>query len=119
MHALGLSPDIIDVPDPDGRLDEPCIVRGSAGASARTLYFHGHFDVVPAQDRRQFTAERRDGRIIGRGTADMKGGIVSMLYGAAARGSWACWARAGSCCTWCATRRPAASRAPDTCAAPA
>ncbi|MGZ4236228.1 MAG: M20/M25/M40 family metallo-hydrolase [Solirubrobacteraceae bacterium] len=28
--------------------------------------------------------ERREGRIIGRGSADMKGGLVSMLYGAAA-----------------------------------
>ena len=26
----------------------------------------------------------RDGRIVGRGSADMKGGLVSMLYGAAA-----------------------------------
>jgi acetylornithine deacetylase/succinyl-diaminopimelate desuccinylase-like protein len=59
-------------------------VRGAAGAGEKLVYFHGHFDVVPVQDRAQFTAERRDGKIIGRGTADMKGGIVSMLYGAAA-----------------------------------
>jgi succinyl-diaminopimelate desuccinylase len=59
-------------------------VRGNVGDGRRTVYFHGHFDVVPAQDRAQFRPQRRDGRIIGRGTADMKGGLVSMLYGAAA-----------------------------------
>lgn len=84
MRGLGLAAEVIDVPDPSGRLDGPCVVRGTAGGGDRTLYFHGHFDVVPAQDHRQFTAVRRDGRITGRGTADMKGGIVSMLYGAAA-----------------------------------
>jgi succinyl-diaminopimelate desuccinylase len=83
MQRLGLAPEIIEL-EPAGPLAEPRIVRGTAGNGQQLVYFHGHFDVVPAQDRAQFTAERRDGTIIGRGTADMKGGIVSMLYGAAA-----------------------------------
>src|SRR5579871_1128593 len=82
MEDLGLDPEILDVP-PVGALEDPCIVRGGAGAGSRLIYFHGHFDVVPAQDRAQFTARRRAGTISGRGAADMKGGIVSMLYGAA------------------------------------
>ncbi|MFI0450382.1 ArgE/DapE family deacylase [Actinomadura sp. 6N118] len=84
MDDLGLSPEIIEIPGAPAELEEPCIVRGTAGEGDKLLYFHGHFDVVPAQDGQQFTAVRRDGKIIGRGTADMKGGIVSMLYGAAA-----------------------------------
>ncbi|GAB2793463.1 M20/M25/M40 family metallo-hydrolase [Amycolatopsis magusensis] len=83
MEKLDLAPEVLELP-PSGDLEEPCVVRGTAGTGDRLLYFHGHFDVVPAQDRAQFTAQRRDGRIIGRGAADMKGGIVSMLYGAAA-----------------------------------
>jgi succinyl-diaminopimelate desuccinylase len=83
MARLGLSPELIEVA-PAGDLEEPCVVRGSVGAGPRTVYFHGHFDVVPAQSPAQFRPRRRDGRIVGRGTADMKGGIVSMLYGAAA-----------------------------------
>lgn len=83
MEGLGLAPDLIEL-DPDGDLEEPCVLRGTVGEGSRTLYFHGHFDVVPAQDRAQFRPQRRDGRIIGRGTADMKGGLVSMLYAAAA-----------------------------------
>jgi acetylornithine deacetylase/succinyl-diaminopimelate desuccinylase-like protein len=83
MDRLGLKPEILEL-TPTAALAEPRIVRGAAGDSARVVYFHGHFDVVPVQDRAQFRAVRRDGRITGRGTADMKGGIVSMLYGAAA-----------------------------------
>jgi succinyl-diaminopimelate desuccinylase len=83
LERLGLSPDLIEL-DGGGELEEPLIIRGRAGRGAATVYFHGHFDVVPAQSREQFSPRRRDGRIIGRGTADMKGGLVSMIYGAAA-----------------------------------
>ena len=83
MRRLGFLADLVRLP-PARELDDPCMVRGSAGNGGETIYFHGHFDVVPAQDPRQFEPERSGGRITGRGTADMKGGIVSMLYGAAA-----------------------------------
>ena len=83
MDGLGLSPEVIELA-PSAELEDPCIVRGTVGDGPQTIYFHGHFDVVPAQSREQFRPQRRDGRIIGRGTADMKGGLVSMIYGAAA-----------------------------------
>jgi succinyl-diaminopimelate desuccinylase len=83
MARMGLSPELIEL-EPIRELEDPCVVRGSVGGGPRTVYFHGHFDVVPAQDREQFRPQRRDGRIVGRGAADMKGGLVSMLYGAAA-----------------------------------
>jgi succinyl-diaminopimelate desuccinylase len=84
MDRLGLSPEVIELPRAAALEDEPRIVRGSVGHGPDTVYFHGHFDVVPAQRRDQFQPERRDGTIVGRGSADMKGGLVSMLYGAAA-----------------------------------
>src|SRR5437899_2481654 len=83
MAQLGLAPELIEL-EPTGGLEDPCIVRGNVGEGSRAIYFHGHFDVVPAQDRAQFRPQRRGGRIFGRGAADMKGGLVSMLYGAAA-----------------------------------
>jgi succinyl-diaminopimelate desuccinylase len=83
LERLGFSPELIELA-PTGGLEGPAIVRGGVGSGERLVYFHGHFDVVPAQSRSQFEPQRRDGKIIGRGTADMKGGLVSMLYGAAA-----------------------------------
>jgi succinyl-diaminopimelate desuccinylase len=83
MDRLGFSPELIELA-PAGSLEAPAILRGSAGTGSEIVYYHGHFDVVPAQSPAQFEPERRDGRIVGRGTADMKGGLVSMLYGAAA-----------------------------------
>ncbi|MEV4315086.1 M20/M25/M40 family metallo-hydrolase [Actinocrispum sp. NPDC049592] len=83
LQRLGLEPELIEITGPH-TLEDPHIVRGSTGAGAKLLYFHGHYDVVPVQDRAQFAMRREGGRLIGRGTADMKGGIVSMVYGAAA-----------------------------------
>ena len=65
-------------------LEDPLRLRGSAGDGASSSTSTAHFDVVPAQSPAQFEPRRRDGRIVGRGSADMKGGLVSMLYGAAA-----------------------------------
>ena len=50
------------------------------GSGERALYFHGHYDVVPAQTLAQFQPQRKEHFLFGRGSADMKGGIVAMLY---------------------------------------
>jgi succinyl-diaminopimelate desuccinylase len=83
LERLDLSPELIELA-PSRGLEDPCIVRAGVGDGPGTIYFHGHFDVVPAQAPAQFRPRRHDGRITGRGTADMKGGLVSMLYGALA-----------------------------------
>src|SRR5260370_11617262 len=60
--------------------DNPPTLSASYGQGERTLYFHGHYDVVPAQSAQQFQPLRRDHFLFGRGTCDMKGGIVAMLF---------------------------------------
>ncbi len=50
------------------------------GKGDRTLYFHGHYDVVPARNELQFRPFVRRGCLFGRGAADMKGGLVAMLF---------------------------------------
>jgi acetylornithine deacetylase/succinyl-diaminopimelate desuccinylase family protein len=57
----------------------PCL-SVSHGGGERILYFHGHYDVVPAQSIEQFQPNRKEHFLFGRGACDMKGGIVSMLY---------------------------------------
>jgi len=57
----------------------PCLTV-SCGEGERTFYFHGHYDVVPAQSEEQFQPNRKENFLFGRGACDMKGGIVSMLY---------------------------------------
>jgi acetylornithine deacetylase len=57
--------------------------RGSGGG--RSLVLNGHIDVVSAEPRDAWTsdpfaAEVRDGRLYGRGSCDMKGGIAAMVF---------------------------------------
>jgi acetylornithine deacetylase/succinyl-diaminopimelate desuccinylase-like protein len=56
------------------------ILEASVGEGDRPLYFHGHYDVVPAQDRSQFEPYIDGDRLYGRGTADMKGGLAAMIH---------------------------------------
>lgn len=93
LKALGLPVEIIEVPPRylnRGRSGgaaptEPryCILS-SLGEGKRTLYFHGHYDVVPAADPRQFRPVVKNGVLAGRGSADMKSGIAAMMYAMAA-----------------------------------
>jgi acetylornithine deacetylase/succinyl-diaminopimelate desuccinylase family protein len=55
------------------------------GKGGRRLIFNGHLDVVPAGNPSQwkyppFQGKLKMGRIYGRGTSDMKGGIASFLH---------------------------------------
>jgi succinyl-diaminopimelate desuccinylase len=60
--------------------DRPACVLAEYGRGDKTLYFHGHYDVVPAQSEEQFTPVRKEHFLFGRGACDMKGGIVAMLF---------------------------------------
>jgi len=50
----------------------------------RALYFSGHYDVVPVTTPGQCTPVLEGKTLFGRGSADMKGGLASMLYAAVA-----------------------------------
>ncbi len=78
LGRLGLAYQIIEAPGSPGRPGYNLL--GFAGEGRRTLYFHGHYDVVPAHRRDQFEPRLEGGRLVGRGSADMKLGLAAMLY---------------------------------------
>ena len=63
---------------------EGACVLASAGTGRRTLYFSGHYDVVPAQSRDQFQPRVEGANLFGRGSSDMKSGLAAMIHAAAA-----------------------------------
>jgi succinyl-diaminopimelate desuccinylase len=81
VEAAGLEAEVVDLTAPDGA--PRSVVRSFLG-SGPTLWFHGHYDVVPAQHGGQFSSELHDGVLAGRGSADMKGGLAAMIVAARA-----------------------------------
>jgi succinyl-diaminopimelate desuccinylase len=83
MRTFGWSPrvELVDT----GRPNVIAAIDGDR--PGRTLLFEGHTDVVTEGDEKAwsvdpFGAELRDGRIYGRGSADMKSGVAAMLFAA-------------------------------------
>ncbi|MEO7456034.1 MAG: ArgE/DapE family deacylase [Gemmatimonadaceae bacterium] len=60
------------------------IARIGSPRGGRSLMLNGHLDVVGTEGMTHapFAGEERDGRLYGRGSADMKGGIAAMCAGA-------------------------------------
>jgi succinyl-diaminopimelate desuccinylase len=77
----------------EGSADDAVCLAAEYGRGERVLYFHGHYDVVPAQFPEQFQPVRKEHFLFGRGSCDMKGGIVAMLYAILALRE--CWATLG------------------------
>jgi succinyl-diaminopimelate desuccinylase len=82
MRSFGWEPQITEVAP--GRPNVVAVVEGGGGPG-RTLAFEGHTDVVTEGDPDRWTVdpyggEIRDGRLYGRGSADMKSGVAAMLH---------------------------------------
>ena len=67
----------------DTRVEGDCVLS-FFGVGDRTLYFSGHYDVVPAQSPTQFEPVVKGLNLFGRGSSDMKSGLASMIYAAVA-----------------------------------
>ena len=83
MREFGWEPLLVEVAP--GRPNVLAVVEGGSGPGP-TLMFAGHTDVVTEGDLSSWTfdpygAELREGRILGRGSADMKAGLAAMLHG--------------------------------------
>jgi succinyl-diaminopimelate desuccinylase len=86
MREFGWEPEITEVAP--GRPNVIATIDGGGGPGP-VLAFEGHTDVVTEGDLSEWTvdpygAEVRDGRVYGRGSADMKAGLVAMIYAVAA-----------------------------------
>ncbi|MFQ5558291.1 MAG: M20/M25/M40 family metallo-hydrolase, partial [Acidimicrobiales bacterium] len=81
MRSFGWDPVVQEVAP--GRPNVICVVEGDRPGP--TLMFEGHTDVVTAGDPSAWThdpfgAEVLDGRLYGRGSADMKSGLAAIVY---------------------------------------
>ncbi len=90
LRQLELAFEVLEVPlggEPrsngtsSGRAEgRPQFIRAYYGRGRRTVYFHGHYDVVPAQSAAQFRPRIVRGKLTGRGSSDMKSGLAAMIF---------------------------------------
>jgi len=84
LSPLGFACERMDSGPDSFRVRNLWALRRSKKPGARTLVFAGHTDVVPTGPLNQWTSDPfvpviRDGKLFGRGAADMKGSIAAML----------------------------------------
>jgi succinyl-diaminopimelate desuccinylase len=79
LDSLAIEYDVIETGDEETRRQA---ILATVGESGPLLYLHGHYDVVPAFVPEQFDPRVEDGRLIGRGASDMKGGLAAIVHAA-------------------------------------
>lgn len=82
LARLGFPTERIEIPSPS---EAPRVaLRAWLGERGPSLCFHGHYDVVPAAAAGQFEPRIEGDTLFGRGSSDMKSGLVAMLFAAKA-----------------------------------
>ncbi|MEM2025396.1 MAG: M20 family metallopeptidase [Desulfurococcaceae archaeon] len=94
LKSIGFNVELIEVPREYVAMHRPeyanyprYIVLGRYGSGEPVLHFNGHYDVVPpgfGWSKKPFEPTIEGGKIYGRGTCDMKGGIAAFLAAAKA-----------------------------------
>ncbi|NNM63205.1 MAG: succinyl-diaminopimelate desuccinylase [Burkholderiales bacterium] len=85
LRPLGFTCEVIEAgPDPYRVRNLWALRQGRGGVNAPVLVFAGHTDVVPTGPLEQwhsdpFTPTERDGKLYGRGAADMKTSLAAMV----------------------------------------
>ncbi len=92
LEELGFGVDVVEVPRsyverhyPEYAQYPRYIVLARYGEGRPVLHFNGHYDVVPAGSgwtKDPFSPVVESGRVYGRGSSDMKGGIAAFLVAA-------------------------------------
>lgn len=80
LDEIGITHEIIEVPEEIDECYPRYCILGFWGEGEKTLYFHGHYDVVPASNQSQFSPFVKNGCLYGRGSSDMKGGLAAMIF---------------------------------------
>jgi len=82
LAEIGLEYTLLETPAPASSspsADPGYCILSSYGTGEHTLYFHGHYDVVPASHPDQFQPWIAEGKLFGRGSSDMKSGLAAMI----------------------------------------
>ena len=83
FNRVGFETEKVDIPSEHagGEEGRVALVAHRRDAGKPRLLIYGHVDVVPAEGWDAFNPRVENGRIYGRGAADMKGAIVALLLG--------------------------------------
>ncbi len=83
FKEIGCTTEVVDIPPEhcEGRTGRVALICHRRSPGKPRLIFYGHVDVVPAEGWPAFEPHIVDGKMSGRGSADMKGGIIGLLIG--------------------------------------